>query len=111
MNSKEVVEIRKNEVEALIDSITPGKYFTVTFEKRDGSLRFLETIKDISFGVTGSGGPYEPREKGIVNLYDIDLAATWLPKDCWRAVRYDSVRMVVFSVDGDMVAYSVIKES
>lgn len=110
MNSKEVVEIRSNEVEALIDSITPGKYFTVTFEKRDGSLRFLETIKDVSFGVTGSGGPYEPREKGIVNLYDIDLAATKEPKESWRAVRYDSVRMVVFSVDGEMVAYSVIKE-
>lgn len=111
MNSKEVVKIRSSEVEALIDSITPGKYFSVTFEKRDGSFRFLETIKDLSFGVTGSGGPYEPRERGIVNLYDIDLAATKEPKESWRAVRYDSVRMVVFSVGGEMVAYSVINES
>lgn len=110
MDNQEI-EIGRNEVEALIDSITPGKYFTVTFEKRDGSLRFLETIKDLSFGVTGSGGPYKPREKGIVNLYDIDLAATWLPKDCWRAVRYESIKEITFSTDGETRWYSVIKES
>lgn len=75
-------------------SLPSGTRFRVTFTKRDGTERIMNTIKGIDFAVTGSGGNYDPKEKGIEPLFDIDLAWKRDAKDCWRAVRYDSVKEI-----------------
>jgi hypothetical protein len=90
-----------------MDTIPSGTHLEVVFTKKDGSLRHLSTLKDLSFGVTGSGAPYNPREKGIVNLYDLGLAKTSEPRDCWRAVRYDSVNELSFFLNGVNVRYTI----
>lgn len=82
----------------IIKGLEPGRSYTIRFTKRDGTDRIINSVAGASFAVTGSGAPYDPAEKGIAFVYDLDLARTRNPRDCWRAVRFESVTEI--SIDG-----------
>jgi hypothetical protein len=54
-----------------IDS-TNGKFFTVKFIKKDGTLRKMTCRTGVSKGITGKGLAFEPKEKGLKVVWSTD---------------------------------------
>lgn len=49
-----------------------GKIFTVQFYKRtNGELRTMNCRRGVSKGVTGKGMAYDPRERDLLTVYDM----------------------------------------
>ena len=51
---------------------TNGKFFTVKFIKKDGTLRKMTCRTGVSKGVTGKGLAFEPKEKGLKVVWSTD---------------------------------------
>ena len=51
---------------------TNGKFFTVKFVKKDGTLRRMTCRTGVSKGVTGKGLAFEPKEKGLKVVWSTD---------------------------------------
>lgn len=51
---------------------TNGKFFTVKFIKKDGTLRKMTCRTGVSKGVTGKGLAFEPKEKGLRVVWAAD---------------------------------------
>jgi hypothetical protein len=51
---------------------TNGKFFTVKFIKKDGTLRRMTCRTGVSKGVTGKGLAFEPKEKGLKVVWSTD---------------------------------------
>lgn len=90
----ETVFLSKDQAKALVAASPVGRTLVVGFTKRNGEARYLTTIVGIDFGVQGFGAPYDAREKGIVHMYDVNLAKVEDPENCWRAVRLDSITSI-----------------
>jgi hypothetical protein len=88
------IPVNKARIKDIVLSLPTGRTASIKFLKRNGEERLIRTVVGIDFGVSGSGAPYDAREKGIVFVYDVDLAQVEEPEDCWRAVRLDSVLSV-----------------
>jgi len=97
--------VTKDQIRDLIVNAPVGRTMNLGFTKRNGEDRYITTIKGIDFGVQGFGAPYDAREKGIVFVYDVNLAREEDPENCWRAVRLDSV----FSVETEGELYILQK--
>lgn len=84
--------IEKTEVtEAEAKEIIRGGHFvTVTFIKRDGTVRVLNGRTGVAKYVKGIGMVYDPEKKGIVILYEANNEAE-NPSDKYRAIRLDSI--------------------
>jgi len=46
--------------------------FSVTFIKKDGTLRKMVCRLNVKKGVNGKGMNYDPIEKGLLPVYDLD---------------------------------------
>jgi hypothetical protein len=64
-----------------------SKIFTVTFTKKDGSIRVLNGRRGVRKGLNGVGMKYNPAEKGLITVYDLKV------KD-YRSVKVDTVTQV-----------------
>lgn len=51
---------------------TKGKFFTVKFIKKDGTLRQMTCRTGVSKGVTGKGLDFDPKEKGLRVVWAMD---------------------------------------
>ena len=51
---------------------TKGKFFTVKFIKKDGTLRKMTCRTGVSKGVTGKGLDFDPKEKGLRVVWAMD---------------------------------------
>ena len=51
------------------------KIFTVSFTKKDGSLRLMNARRGVTKGVKGVGMSYTPSEKGLVVVVDMQKQA------------------------------------
>jgi hypothetical protein len=51
------------------------KIFTVTFTKKDGSVRIMNARRGVSKGVKGVGMSYNPAQKGLVVVFDMQKQA------------------------------------
>lgn len=51
---------------------TDGKVFGVKFIKKDGSLRDMACRLKVRKGVTGAGRKFEPKDYGLVGVYDMN---------------------------------------
>ena len=59
-----------------LDSLTGGKIFRVTFIKRTtGEKRVMVCRRKVTKGVTGEGQPYNPTEKGLITVFDMQKNA------------------------------------
>jgi hypothetical protein len=50
---------------------TKGKFFTVTFIKKDGTTRVMNARLGVKAYLRGGELPYNPEEKGLIPVYDV----------------------------------------
>jgi len=50
---------------------TKGKFFTVTFIKKDGTTRIMNARLGVKAYLRGGELPYNPEEKGLIPVYDV----------------------------------------
>ena len=63
-------EISKEEAKDLIKA-TNGKFFTVTFIKKDGSSRTMNARLGVKVYLRGGQLAYDAEEKGLIPVYDV----------------------------------------
>jgi hypothetical protein len=51
---------------------TNGKFFTIVFTKKDGTIRKMTCRTGVKKGVTGKGLAFEPKEKGLRVVWSTD---------------------------------------
>ena len=61
--------ISKDEAKRLIKD-TKGKFFTVTFVKKDGTIRVMNARLGVKAYLKGGELPYNPEEKGLIPVWD-----------------------------------------
>ena len=47
------------------------RFYSVTFIKKDNTLRLMNGRKGVSVGVNGKGRSYEPSDKGLFGMWDV----------------------------------------
>jgi len=62
--------ISKAEAKQLIKD-TKGKFFTVTFIKKDGTTRVMNARLGVKAYLKGGELPYDPEAKGLIPVYDV----------------------------------------
>jgi hypothetical protein len=58
-------------VENLLQETANKKIFSVTFVKKDGSLRKMNAMRGVRKGVKGVGHSFSPSEKNLLTVYDM----------------------------------------
>jgi hypothetical protein len=58
-------------VENLLKETSNKKIFSVTFVKKDGSLRKMNAMRGVRKGVKGVGHSFNPSEKNLLPVYDM----------------------------------------
>ena len=87
--------IPRIEVREKLSSLKNGTIYSVTFIKKDGSLRVMNSIKGTQKGVTGEGLRYNADEKGLLPVYDLQLARKGEAENkCWRSIRISTVQKI-----------------
>jgi hypothetical protein len=71
-------------VENLLEETSNKKIFSVTFIKKDGSLRKMNAMRGVRKGVKGVGHSFNPSEKNLLTVYDMQ-------KKDFRFVNLDDV--------------------
>lgn len=62
--------ISKADAKTLIKA-TKGKFFTVTFTKKDGTTRVMNCRLGVKAYLKGGELPYDPEPKGLIPVYDM----------------------------------------
>lgn len=75
--------ISKAEAKQLIKD-TKGKFFTVTFTKKDGTTRVMNARLGVKAYLKGGELPYDPEAKGLIPVFDI-------PKREYRMVNINTI--------------------
>lgn len=75
-----------SKLEKVLD-VMGNKIFTVTFIKKDGTTRVMNARRGVKKGVTGVGLKYNPAEKGLVTVYDMQ-------KRQFRSVNVDTITTI-----------------
>lgn len=89
------MNIKRNEVASRLYQLQAGTIYSVTFIKKDGSVRLMNSIKGTSKGVSGEGLKYDADSKGLIPVYDLQQARkTHDPKKCWRMVNVNTVQKI-----------------
>lgn len=88
--------INRIEAKQKLSEMKNGTIYSVTFVKKDGSLRVMNSIKGTSRGVKGVGLKYNAEDKGLVPVYDIQIAKKdpTNPEKAWRMVNINTVTNV-----------------
>lgn len=60
-------------VENLLRETSNKKIFTVTFVKKDGSIRKMNAMRGVRKGVKGVGHSFSPSEKNLLTVYDMQI--------------------------------------
>ena len=85
----------------MIDIInnTGGKFFTVTFVKKDGTTRRMTARTGVKKGVKGTGLKFDPISKGLKTVWSCDA-------ESFRMINLNSILSVKFK--GKMYYNTVI---
>lgn len=88
--------IPRQQAKEMISSLKNGTIYSVTFIKKDGSVRLMNSIKGTQKGVKGVGLKYNTEEKNLIPVYDIQLAKKdpSNPDKCWRMVNINTLTEV-----------------
>jgi hypothetical protein len=80
----------------MIDKLNNGTIYSVTFVKKDGSVRLMNSIKGTKRGVKGVGLKFDAEERGLIPVYDIQLAKKdpENPDKAWRMVNVNTLTEV-----------------
>lgn len=61
----------KKDVNVVREFVKNNKIFTATFIKKDGTTRVMNCRRGVTKGVTGVGLAYDPYEKNLLPVYDM----------------------------------------
>lgn len=75
---------------------TNGKFFTVEFIKKDGSIRKLTGRLGVKKGVKGVGMAYDPLSKGLLPVYE-------MANDGFRMINLETI--LSLTIDG--ITYNI----
>jgi hypothetical protein len=75
--------INKDQAEQLIKD-TKGKFFTVTFIKKDGTTRVMNARLGVKAYLKGGDLPYDAASKGLLPVFDI-------PKRAYRMININTI--------------------
>jgi hypothetical protein len=78
---------------------TNGKFFTIKFIKKDGTLRKMTCRTGVSKGVTGKGLAFEPKEKGLKVVWSTDAEG-------YRMINLAQVTEITFN--GETTIYNTL---
>lgn len=86
-------KINRAEVEQMISNLANGTIYSVSFVKKDGTKRLMNSIKGTSRGVKGVGSKYDTKSKGLLPVYDLQLAKQnpENPDKAWRTVNINTI--------------------
>jgi len=73
----------------LIES-TKGKFFTVTFVKKDGTIRTMTARTGVIKGVTGQGLKFNPSERNLKVVWSCDA-------ETFRMINLDTILGIKFN--------------
>jgi hypothetical protein len=83
-------------VQETLNSLKGGTIYSVTFVKKDGSVRLMNSIKNTRKGITGEGLKYDAQDRGLIPVYDLQLAKKGEAENkCWRMVNVATVQKIV----------------
>ena len=83
-------------VQETLNNLKGGTIYSVTFVKKDGSIRLMNSIKNTKKGVTGEGLKYDAQDRGLIPVYDLQLAKKGEAENkCWRMVNVNTVQKIV----------------
>jgi hypothetical protein len=90
------MQITRQQAKSMIDNLENGTIYSVTFTKKDGSIRLMNSIKGTKRGVKGTGLKFNPEEKGLIPVYDIQLAKKdpANPDKAWRSINVTTLKEV-----------------
>lgn len=95
MSKSIVKKIATSEVPMIISSIPKGQIFTVTFIKKDGSLREMNCRKGVVCGLKEDARPKAaPSNPNIITVYDMKIAndpKTTDPSKAYRCINAATV--------------------
>ena len=78
---------------------TNGKFFTVKFIKKDGTLRRMTCRTGVSKGVNGKGLDFDPKEKGLKVVWSTDAEG-------YRMINLAQVKEITFN--GTTTVYNTL---
>ena len=89
-------EITIQEAVQKIQDLPNGTIYSVLFVKKDGTDRLMNSIRGTSRGVKGVGMAYDPAEKGLLPVYDLQAAKKdpENPNKAWRMVNLESIKEI-----------------
>jgi len=88
------------QVKETLDNLKGGTIYSVTFVKKDGTLRVMNSIKNTHKGIKGVGLKFDANERGFVPVYDLQLAKAnhgTDPSKCWRMINLNTVQKIVIN--------------
>ena len=90
------MKITRQQAKQMISELKNGTIYSVTFVKKDGSIRLMNSIKGTQKGVKGVGLKFDAEEKSLIPVYDIQLAKKdpSNPDRCWRMVNVNTITEV-----------------
>ena len=83
--------ITKADVPSIIASIPNGAIFTVTFVKKDKTVRVMNCRKGVTSGLVPNARPKAPNPANIITVYDMVLAKNNGGKTAYRCINADTV--------------------
>lgn len=103
-----------NRVKQLIGDST--QFVSVTFVKKDGSLRTITFNKKVTAGIVGEAAAEQyqkaaqtrkEKHPNLISVFDSQLAAKGTDKSkCWRSINTDTVvKVVADGVESNFVKY------
>ncbi len=76
-------------------SLLGDKIFTVTFVKKDGTVRVMNARRGVKKGVKGVGMSYDPYSKNLIPVFDMQ-------KDAFRMINAETI----LEIKADKKVYS-----
>lgn len=88
--------ITAQEAKQKIQELGNGTIYSVLFVKKDGSDRLMNSIKGTKRGVTGVGLKFNPEEKELLPVYDLQAAKKdpENPNKAWRMVSLSTIKEI-----------------
>lgn len=73
-----------------------GKIFSVEFKKKSGELRTMrcKLSRYVNKGKVGKGAKYNPSDKGLVFVYDMDAYKHDTPEQSYRSINLEGVTKI-----------------
>jgi hypothetical protein len=91
-----MITITAQEAVQKINSLQNGTIYSVLFVKKDGTERLMNSIRGTRRGVNGVGLAYDPAAKGLLPVYDLQVAKENpdTPEKAWRMVNLRTIKEV-----------------